>query len=130
MSAPKSYSEVQCLVRNEVDSIRRRDGVLPPTAYVVVEVATRMKTIQPWDGYDKGKPLAQNLRSIIEEVIKGKKNTNRPAKEDPDMGVLWISPDPYDELEDNLGDRLRIGKSVDRSPTLTKKQKLKKKLTA
>lgn len=128
MSAPKSYSEVCCLVKNEIASIRRRDGELPPTAYVVVEIANRLKTIQPWEGFDTSKPLAQNFRGVVEEVLKGKKNPNKPSKEDPDMDVLWISPDPYDVLEDAIGDRLQIGRSVDRSPTITKKQKLKKKL--
>jgi hypothetical protein len=116
------------LVKNEVDSIRRRDGELPPTAYIVVELATRLKTLQPWEGYDKFKPLPWNLRGVVEEVVKGKPNAARPKKEDKDLEVLWISPDPYDRLEESMGDSHQIGRSVDKAPMLLKKEKLKKKL--
>ena len=126
----KAYSEVKCLVKNEVDSIRRRDGELPPTAYLVVEIADRLKKMNPWEGYDPHKPLAQNIRGIVEELLKGKINPGHPKKEDPDMGVLWISPDPYDRLEDTLGDRLQIGRSVDSAPMVMGKAKLKRRLRA
>ena len=124
----KPYSEVQCLVKNEIDSIRRRDGELPPTAYLVVEVADRLKKIQPWDGFDPHKPLAQNIRGVVEEVIKGKRNPGHPKKEDLDADVIWISPDPYDRLEDSLGDTRKVGRSVDSDPFLAKKEKLKRRL--
>lgn len=128
----KTYSDIVCLVRNEIDSIRKRDGELAPSAYVVMEIATRMKNVQPWDGYDQTATLALNLRGVIEEILKGKKNPLRqvdPKKaEDPDMEVIWISPNEYDNLEDSLGSKQLVGRSVDRCPTLTKKEKLKKKL--
>lgn len=125
----KTYSDIKCLVKDEIDSIRRRDGELPPTAYVVIEVAARLKTIQPWIGYDAHKPLALNLRGVIEEITKGKTNTLRVRNaEDKAMDVLWISPDPYDRLEESMGDSRQIGRSVDKAPVLLKKEKLKKKL--
>ena len=129
MASPKTYSEVVCLVKNEVESIRKRDGVLPPTAYVVAEVANRMKTMQPWQGYDAHAPLAYNLRCVIEELTKGKVNANRPKKEDPDDEVIWISPNPYDALEESLGgSKGQVSRSVDRAPVAAKKAKLKKKM--
>jgi hypothetical protein len=125
----KTYSDIKCLVKNEIDSIRRRDGELPPTAYVVIEVATRLKTVQPWAGYDAKKTLAINLRGVVEEITKGKTNTLRVRNaEDKDMDVLWINPSPYDALEDSLGDRVRVGRSVDATPISTRKEKLKKRL--
>jgi len=42
--------------------------------------------------------------------------------------VIWISPNEYDNLEDSLGSKQLVGRSVDRCPTLTKKEKLKKRL--
>jgi hypothetical protein len=97
-----------------------------------MEIATRMKNVQPWDGYDQTATLALNLRGVIEEILKGKKNPLRqvdPKKtEDPDMEVIWISPNEYDNLEDSLGSKQLVGRSVDRCPTLTKKEKLKKRL--
>ena len=129
----KTYSDIVCLVKNEIDSIKRRDGELLPSAYVVMEIAVRMKNVQPWDGYDNTHTLARNLRGVIEEILKGKKNPLRqvdPKKpvEDPDMEVLWISPNEYDNLEDSLGTKALVGRSVDRCPTMAKKEKLKKKL--
>lgn len=124
----KPYSEIKCLVKNEVDSIRRRDGELPPTAYLVIEITDRLKKITPWEGYDPHKPLAQNIRSIVEELVKGRLNPGHPSKSDPDRDVLWISPDPYDRLEDSLGDLHHIGRSVDSAPVVLGKAKLKKRL--
>lgn len=128
----KSYSDIVCLVRNEIDSIRKRDGELAPSAYVVMEIALRMKNVQPWEGYDVSKSLTLNLRGVVEEILKGKKNPFHqidPLKpEDADMEVFWISPNEYDNLEDSLGNKQLVGRSVDRCPTLTKKEKLKKQL--
>lgn len=126
----KPYSEIKCLVKNEVDSIRRRDGELPPTAYLVVEITDRLKKVTPWEGYDTHKPLAQNIRGVVEELVKGKWNPAHPVKSDPDKDVIWISPDPYDRLEDDIGDRHRIGRSVDSAPVAVGKSKLKRRLRA
>ena len=125
----KTYSDVKCLVKNEVDSIRKRDGELPKTAYVVMEVATRLKTLAPWDGYDAHKPMAQNLRPIVESVVTGKVNPlHVPPKEDLDMDAFFISPNEYDSLEDTIGDKKSVGKSVDALPHACRKEKLKKRL--
>lgn len=124
----KTYSDIKCLVKNEVDSIRRRDGELPKTAYVVMEVATRLKTLSPWEGYNPQKPLAQNLRPIVESLVTGKADVNRPQKEDLDMDVIYISPNEYEYLEDVKDDRKKVGKSVDALPHACKKEKLKKRL--
>ena len=125
----KTYSDVKCLVKNEVDSIRKRDGELPKTAYVVMEIATRLKNLSPWDGFDPHKPMAQNLRPIVESIMTGKVNPlHVPPQEDLDMDAFFISPNEYDSLEDTLGDRKRVGKSVDALPHAMKKEKLKKRL--
>jgi hypothetical protein len=129
MSAPKTYTEVQCLVRNEINSIQKRDGELPPTAYVVMELATRLKNLQPWMGYDQKKTLAVNLKGVIEEFTKGKPNPNRIRNaEDKDMDVIWISPNPIEALDDQIGNRRLVGAAVDRAPIGVKKEKLKKRL--
>lgn len=128
--AIKKYSEVKCLVKNEINSIKSRDGELPPTPYVVVEVANRLKKLQPWEGYDQKSPLAANLKGIIYEIIKGRMNiTSRPpeTESDIDMDVIYISPNPFEALQENIDSR-DIGRSVNRLPSLTKKEKLKKKL--
>ena len=125
----KTHSDIKCLVKNEIDSIRKRDGELPKMAYVVTEVATRLKTTQPWQGYDHHKPLAQNLRPIVEALITGKTNYMFVVpKEDLDMDVCYISPNEYDSLEDTLGDKKKVGKSVDALPHACRKEKLKKRL--
>ena len=125
----KLYSDIKCLVKNEVDSIRKREGELPKTAYIVMEVAVRLKTLAPWEGYDAHKPLAQNLRPIVESVVTGKSNPfNPPPKEDLDMDAIYISPNEYDHLEDVRGDRKKVGKSIDALPHACKKEKLKKRL--
>jgi len=125
----KNYSDIKCLVKNEVDSIRKRDGELAKTAYVVMEVALRLKTLAPWDGYDSHKPMAQNLRPIVESVVTGKVNPlHVPPKEDLDMDAFYISPNEYDSLEDTIGDKKRVGKSVDALPHACRKEKLKKRL--
>lgn len=125
----KSYFDIKCLVKNEIDSIRKRDGELPKTAYVLIEVATRLKTLAPWEGYDSHKPLAQNLRPIVESIMTGKSN---PLffipKEDLDMDTCYVSSNEYDSLEDTLGDRKKVGKSVDALPHACRKEKLKKRL--
>lgn len=130
MSAPKTYSDVVCLVKNEIDSIRKRDGALPPTAYVVIELETRLKTLQAWEGYNPHKTHMLNLRGVVDEVLRGVPNADKPTKENFDMEVIWISPSPYDALEDSLGDKKAVGRSVDRCPTATRKEKLKKRLKA
>lgn len=127
MSNNKTYSDVVCLVRNEIDSIRKRDGVLSPTAYVVMELGTRLKNLQAWEGYNSSKSHMMNLRAIVDEILKGTQNIDRP-RNNVDMDVIWLSPNPYDVLEDSLGDRKAVGRSVDRCPTATKKEKLKKRL--
>ena len=125
----KAYSEVQCLVRNEINSIRKRDGVLPPTAYVVVEIADRLKTLQPWVGYNHRKSLGINLRGVVEEFTKGIPNPNRIRNaEDKDMDVIWISPNPIEALDDQIGNRRLVGAAVDGAPIGVKKEKLKKRL--
>lgn len=124
----KTYSDVVCLVRNEIEAIRKRDGALPPTAYVVMEIGVRLKNLQAWDGYNPKKSHTMNLRGVIDEILKKLPNTDRPPKGDADMEVIWISPSPYENLEDSLGDKKAVGRSVDRCPTATKKEKLKKKL--
>ena len=124
----KTYSDVVCLVRNEIDSIRKRDGALPPTAYVVMEIGVRLKNLQAWEGYNPKKSHTMNLRGVVDELLKGLTNTDRPEKSDPEMEVLWISPSPYEALEDSLGDKRQVGRSVDRCPTTVRKEKLKKKL--
>lgn len=126
----KTYSDVKCLVKNEIDSIRKRDGELPPTAYVVTEVTNRLKTIQPWAGYDAKKTLAINLRGVVEEITKGKPNMLRVRNaEDKDVDdAPWVSPSPYENLENSLGDKALVSRSVDASPISTRKEKLKKKL--
>ena len=129
MSSPKTYSEIKCLVKNEIDSIKKRDGELPPTAYIVIEVANRLKMTQPWLGYDGARTLAINLRGVIEEITKGRPNVyNIRNVEDKDMDVIWISPSPYENLEDSLGDLALVGRSVDATPISTRKEKLKKRL--
>jgi hypothetical protein len=125
----KNYSDIKCLVKNEIESIKKRDGELPPTAYVVTEVASRLKTLSPWDGYDRKKPLCQNLRAVVEELVKGKLNIRGMKSEDMDMDVIYISPNPYEALEDSLGSKVNVGRSVDNLPaTMSKRAKLKKKL--
>ncbi len=122
----KTYTEVRTLVKQEIDAIKKRDGVLPPGAYIVVEVASRLKTLTPWEGYDKAYPLAKNLRSIVEDIIQGKPNLEAKAKRET---VVPLSKDVYDNLEDILGDRRQISRSVDSLPSsVVKREKLKKKL--
>lgn len=128
----KSYTEVQSLVRAEIASIKKRDGELGPTPYVVLEVASRLRTITPWDGYDPHKPLAANLRDVIEEMLKGSLNVNRPVK-----SLATSSPDiydmdcgPYIETLQDYRDSKRIGRAVDLAPIQTKKAKLKQNMQA
>ena len=123
----KTYSDIRCLVKNEIDQMKRRDGDLPKTAYVVMEIVIRLKTLAPWEGFDNHKPLAQNIRPIVEEVMHGTKNVNR-GKEDLDLDVIYLSPDAYERLDDVIGDKKRVGKSIDDLPYMAKKQKLKKRL--
>ena len=116
------------MVKNEIESIRKRDKELPPVAYVVMEIGTRLKNLQAWEGYNPKKSHTRNLRGVVDEILKGIVNTDRPIKGDPEMDVIWISPSPYEALEDSIGDKKAVGRSVDRTPTATKKAKLKRKL--
>jgi hypothetical protein len=132
MSAVKTYTEVRSLVKKEIDAIKKRDGELPPTAYIVTEIAVRLKTLTPWDTYDKAYPLARNLRKVVDDIIQGKPNLEALAKKESReeiLALLPISKDEYDELQDNLGDKKKTSKSVDLLPsTVAKRQKLKRKL--
>ena len=65
--------EVRCLVRREIDSIKKSEsGVLPPTPYVVLEVIRRLKTLKPWEGLSASEPLGEALRLLVEQAL-GKK---------------------------------------------------------
>jgi hypothetical protein len=125
----KTYTEVKGLVKAEIDSIKKRDGVLPPTPYVVMEVSNRLKNLQPWQGYNATVTLSQNLRGIIEEITKGKRNILKVVNpEDKEVEVIWVSPSPYEALGDAIGDFQMVGRSVDSAPISTRKEKLKKRL--
>lgn len=127
MAALKTYTEVRTLVKQEMEQIKKRDGEYPKTAYLVVEIADRLKTISPWEGYNHGIRLGMNLRMIVEDLIAGKPNYEAQAKREGN--VVPLSKDPYDNLEDALGDKRKTSRSVDMLPSSTaKRQKLKKNL--
>jgi hypothetical protein len=120
----KTYTEVKTLVKNEIDSIRKREGELPPNAYIVVEVADRLKTLTPWESYDKAYPLARNLRKVVEDVMKG-----NPCPKQKEGNIVPLAKDPFDNLEESLGTPRLISRSVDSLPSsVAKREKLKKKL--
>jgi hypothetical protein len=126
MSSVKPYTEVKSLVKSEIDSIKKREGELPPGAYIVLEVATRLKTLTPWEGYDKAYPLARNLRKVVEDILHG---VPVPGVKKKEENIIPLSKDPYDNLEDSLGDIHLISRSVDSLPSsVAKREKLKKKL--
>lgn len=127
MTALKTYTEVRTLVKQEMESIRKRDGEMPKTAYLVVEIADRLKTMTPWEGYDRGVRLGMNLRKVVEDIVQGKPNYEAQAKRAGN--VIPLSKDPYDNLQDSLGDKRKTSRSVDSLPSsVTKKEKLKKRL--
>ena len=127
--ATKTYTEVRSLVKQEIDAIKKRDGELPPGAYLVTEIAVRLKTLTPWNGYDKAFPLARNIRKVVEDITQGKPNFEAQEKRESILALLPLSKDEYDHLEDTLGDRKQISRSVDSLPSsVVKRQKLKKKL--
>ena len=105
----KRYTEVVCMIQDEIDSIKSKNGELPPTAYVVVEVSSRLKSLQHWEGYNPKKSHTVNIRNIVEEILKGKRNIDHAVTQ-PDLNVIWIAPPE----EDTVG--------------LIKREKLKKRL--
>ena len=120
----KTYTEIRSIVKQEIDTIKKRDGELPPGAYIVVEVATRLKTLTPWEGYDKAYPLAKNLRKIVEDVIQKKPNLEAKKAE-----IIPLATDAFENLHETLFDDYEVGRSVDSLPsTIVKREKLKKKL--
>ena len=87
-------SEVRCLVRREIDSIKKSEsGVLPPTPYVVLEVIRRLKTLKPWEGLGASEPLGEALRLLVEQAL-GKKpiypkmTPTRPSTEVEDLRTM------------------------------------------
>jgi len=120
----KTYVEVKTLVKQEIDSIKKREGELPPGAYIVVEVADRLKTLTPWEGYDKAYPLARNIRKVVEDITHG-----IPGPKRKEENIIPLSKDPFDNLEDSLGNIHLISRSVDSLPSsVAKREKLKKNL--
>lgn len=62
--------EVILLVRKEVESIKKRDGELPKTAYLLIEIASRLKTVTNWEGRDPREKVMMSIRKILENILK------------------------------------------------------------
>lgn len=61
--------EILKLVRSEISAIKKRDGLLPPRAYLAVEVAERLRTVKTWEGRDPAHTHIYAVRLIVEEVL-------------------------------------------------------------
>jgi len=125
-AAVKTYTEIRGLVKKEMEAITKRDGERPKSAYLVVEIIERLKNIAPWEGYEYTLRLGMNIRKVVEDIIEGKPNYE--AQEAREGRVVPFSQDAYKNLNDAIGDKHKLNRSVDQLPALSRKERLKKKL--
>jgi len=67
----QTYESVVSLCKKEIKSIKERDGELSPTAYIVCEIISRLKTITSWPERNPHETLGCSIRKIVESIIKG-----------------------------------------------------------
>jgi hypothetical protein len=91
------------MVRREVEAIAKRDGLLSPTPYIVVEVTTRLKTMVSWEGRNPHEKMGLSIRHLVDAVVaemrapklKVKQRTPPPDADDffePGIEVDWCDP--------------------------------------
>lgn len=93
----KKKNDVLKLVQAEIDSIRKRDGVLDKTAYVVLEVVDRLKTVTDWEERDHSKTMAMSIRELVEFCMKnpGYKVPNPHTK----IKTIYEDAEPFDYFD-------------------------------
>jgi hypothetical protein len=64
-----SYDRALRMIAKEILALRK-ETPLPPTPYVVMELASRYK-ITPWEGYDAKVPYVANLRRLVDRILRG-----------------------------------------------------------
>jgi hypothetical protein len=91
------------LIAKEILALRKEVQPLPPTPYVVLELASRCK-IEPWEGYDASSSYLANIRRLVDHILKGdgikylntrkcEAGKDRPRVDDPyGADVDWGSP--------------------------------------
>lgn len=60
------------LVKSELNSIKVKRGILPPTPYLVCEIGERLQTVKNWEEKNKDKPVLLYIREIVEHLLFGK----------------------------------------------------------
>jgi hypothetical protein len=75
----KTKEDIFRLVQTELQGIRKRDGELGPTPYVVLEIIDRLKTVNEWQDRDHTRSVAFGIRELVELAIKNPK-AKLPAK--------------------------------------------------
>jgi hypothetical protein len=93
----KSREEVIKSVQSEIAAIQKRDGELPKTPYVVLEIIERLKTTTDWTDRDRTKPVGKCIRELVELCIKNPK-LKIPNKPQP-LKSLYEDAETFEEFE-------------------------------
>lgn len=90
----RKLEDVVRIVKDEIETIRKRDGELPKTAYLVIEIVTRLKTLQDWEGKDPKKKHALCIREIVEKCIANPKY-KPPVEENKKVSMVEENDDYF-----------------------------------
>lgn len=93
----KKRDDVLRMVQNEVSSIRKRDGELDKTPYVVLEIIDRLKTVTEWEDRDVTKTVAFSIRELVEFVIKNPK-AKLPSKPTT-LKTIYEDAESFDDFD-------------------------------
>lgn len=64
-----SYDRALRTVGREISSLKTREGSLPPTPYVALEISSTLDSLR-WENYDEDLPHLKNIRSLIDRILK------------------------------------------------------------
>lgn len=93
----KKQEDVLRMVQNEISSIKKRDGVLDKTPYVVLEIIDRLKTVTEWENRDTTKSVAFSIRELVEFSIKNPK-AKLPSKPTA-LKTIYEDAETFEEFD-------------------------------
>lgn len=122
-----SHDRAARMVAKEIQALRN-EAPLPPTPYVVMEIASRLH-LAPWEGYDANLSYLANIRIICDHVLRGGFSERHEERDQINVDRCHFD-DPYGTYVDwgnarearGFIDRFLLGAS--------KHEKLKRQLSA
>ena len=73
-------ADVKTQVHHAILSILKRDGTLPPNAYLWAEVHSRLATLKPWEGMKPKESIGRALRPIVEAAALNLRPVSKPEE--------------------------------------------------